>query len=385
MTPARLTALVLLCLLPPSALAQEGRRAAERGPLLEAAVSLDDARWSFSDGAEHRVEPHLGRRSLYLDGRATLSGSVFQDGVVEVDVALTGARAFAGLTFRVTESDGETDAEEVYLRLHKSGQPDAVQYTPVYRGQSAWQLYREHQAAVPLPDTGWTRLRVVVQGDRAGVFVGDAAEPAAVVDALRHGDGEGAVGLFSLFGAHFAGLRYTPDPAPGAPARTATAPAPTAPGVVPAWALSEARPGAAVDLARYPHDLAGDGWTVASAEPSGVLPIGRERSRTTDEDVVWARVEVVADTAGARAFSFDFSDRAVVFLNGRAVAAGDNSFLSKGPFFRGDLALGANTVFLDLAAGPNELLVAVAEQANGWGLVGRFDDPEGLTVTAAAP
>ena len=92
-----------------------------------------------------------------------------------------------------------------------------------------------------------------------------------------------------------------------------------------------------------------------------------------------------AEAAGPRAFTFDFSDRAVVFLNGRPVAAGDNSFLLEGPFYRGDVALGANTVYLDRDVGPNELLVAVVERANGWGPIGRFDGPSGLTVTAALP
>ena len=375
----RLTALVFLC--PSAALAQTDSTA--RGPMFETVVSAADPRWSFADGAEHRVGAHRGRRALYLDGRATLRGSTFQDGVLSVDVALTGQRAFAGLTFRVRGGEAEIDAEEVYLRLHKSGQPDAVQYTPVYRGQSAWQLYREHQAAAALPAGEWTRLRVVVHGRKARVYLGDGPDPVAVVDGLRHGDGEGAVGLFSLFGAHFADLRFTPDPVPGVPAPSAAPSAEPAPGVVASWALSEARPLGEDDLAVYPDDLRG--WTVAEAEPSGLLPIGRDRARRSEVDVAWARVDVVADEAGPRAFTFDYSDRAVVFLNGRPVAAGDNSFLSKGPFYRGDVGLGANTVYLDLDVGPNELLVAVAERANGWGLIGRFDDPSGLTVTAALP
>ena len=41
----------------------------------------------------------------------------------------------------VPHHGGDGENEEIYLRPHKTNLPDAIQYAPVFRGQSAWQLY----------------------------------------------------------------------------------------------------------------------------------------------------------------------------------------------------------------------------------------------------
>src|SRR4051812_44919695 len=61
-----------------------------------------------------------------------------EDGAVDFDVQLSRRRSFVYLCFRMQD---EREYEEVYLRPHKSELPDAVQYAPVYQGESAWQLY----------------------------------------------------------------------------------------------------------------------------------------------------------------------------------------------------------------------------------------------------
>ena len=52
-----------------------------------------------------------------------------RDGVIDVDVATPAQRGFFGIQFRIA-NDG-ANGEWVYLRQHKSGHPDAMQYTPV--------------------------------------------------------------------------------------------------------------------------------------------------------------------------------------------------------------------------------------------------------------
>ena len=62
-----------------------------------------------------------------------------RDGIVDVDVSTPASRGFFGIQFRIAE-DG-ANAEWVYLRQHESGQPDAMQYTPVLDTGLNWQLY----------------------------------------------------------------------------------------------------------------------------------------------------------------------------------------------------------------------------------------------------
>ncbi|MEM1270106.1 MAG: hypothetical protein AAGI08_08665 [Bacteroidota bacterium] len=367
---------VLLFALALLAAAQTPLSTVPAGPTL--AVPVDSTAWTFSPGATHRVDQHLRRPALFLDGRAYLAGFETEAGILEVDIAPNTDRGFAGVLFRVQPDDnGHNDFEEVYLRLHKSGLPDAVQYAPIYNGQSTWQLYRMHQTRAEFRRTGWTTLRVVFAGRRADVYLDDRANPVLQIDHLRHDHAAGSIGLFALFGNHFSNIRFTPLPPQPMPDWSQPAQA----GVITSWTLSPAIPATEIDVSTYPWSLlAADLWITAQTEPSGLLPIAKYRKRPISgrfernpEDIVWARTELMSDTSRRLALHFDYSDKAAVYLNGRLLYAGDNAFRSKGLLERGDLSQDANTLFLDLEPGSNELLVAVTERANGWGLTARVE------------
>ncbi|MDH5744191.1 MAG: hypothetical protein OEZ52_11640, partial [Candidatus Aminicenantes bacterium] len=102
----------------------------------EETVSFDSERWQL--GPASRVEEFLGRKALTLTGTAFLKDVEFENGVVEVDLAFKEGRVFPTIIFRCQD---EANYEEFYVRPHKSGQPDALQYTPSFNGLSAWQLY----------------------------------------------------------------------------------------------------------------------------------------------------------------------------------------------------------------------------------------------------
>ena len=87
-------------------------------------------------------------------------------------MALTGERAFHGVAWRVLDDD---NYESFYVRPHQVGNPDSVQYNPVFNGVASWQLYHVDGfwAAVDFPMREWFTVRVVFAGSRAEVFVGD--------------------------------------------------------------------------------------------------------------------------------------------------------------------------------------------------------------------
>ena len=98
----------------------------------------DFARWDIVDPAG-RTLSYLNRPSLYLErGIALMPDVQFADGTIDVDVAIHGHSGFAGVVFRSTSND---DYELIYVRTHRSRQWDALQYTPMFAGQEAWQLY----------------------------------------------------------------------------------------------------------------------------------------------------------------------------------------------------------------------------------------------------
>src|SRR4051812_23514439 len=101
-------------------------------------VPADSPRWELE--AQAKPVEYLGRKSLLLDGGAAiLKDFEMRDAVIDVDVATPASRGFFGFDFRVA-NDGK-EGEEVYLRQHKSGQPDAMQYTPVLSTGRNWQIY----------------------------------------------------------------------------------------------------------------------------------------------------------------------------------------------------------------------------------------------------
>ncbi len=128
-------------------------------------VDFGSDRWAITNG---RVVEHLGRKSLA--GSASLKDASFENGVVEVDVAVTGARSYPGVLFRM---ESPRDFERVYLRPHRAGPagyPDAVQYVPGFNGIDGWQLYNGpgFTAAATIPAGQWVHLRIEVKGRRPG-------------------------------------------------------------------------------------------------------------------------------------------------------------------------------------------------------------------------
>jgi hypothetical protein len=121
-------------------------------------VPPDSPRWELEGQA--KVATSHGRQCLLLDGgAAVLKEFEMRDGVIDVDVETTATRGFFGFDFRI--GSDAANYEEVYLRQHKSGLPDAMQYTPVLRTGRNWQIYSGpgFTGAVEIPKDRWFHLR----------------------------------------------------------------------------------------------------------------------------------------------------------------------------------------------------------------------------------
>ena len=85
-------------------------------------IPPDSPRWELEGQA--KPAEYQGRKCLFLDGGAAiLKDFEMRDGVLDADVATPAIRGFFGFDFRI-DPKGE-NYEEVYLRQHKSGLPDA--------------------------------------------------------------------------------------------------------------------------------------------------------------------------------------------------------------------------------------------------------------------
>jgi hypothetical protein len=337
-------------------------------------VPLDDPRWDWGDARATPAE-HLGRRCLLLEtseGAAvpTLSGVELHDGVVELDLATGPDRGFHGVVWRLLDAESY---ESFFVRPHQIGNPDAVQYTPVWNGVSGWQLYHGpgFWAPTAFPLDGWFRIRVVFHGSRAEVVVGEDPVPALVVSELKRPPARGRIGILvggpAIRVARFAYgtvASLGPEPAPLPPPPT---------GVIAEWHVSdpfpEARLGDGTDL---PEALLAErSWTRLTADTSGLVDLARAHGLRDGRDTVLARATIHAEHAAVRRLELGFSDRAVVNLNGRALYRGDATYRSRDYRFLGSIGW-YDTLYVPLEPGDNDLVVAVSEDFGGWGVQARL-------------
>jgi hypothetical protein len=188
------------------------------------------------------VITYRGRRAIHLvpatnhqgpedSVLAILTHSDFQDGVIEAEVAgaplksaSSDSRGFIGISFRVQPHGAKF--ENLYIRP-TNGRADvqlrrnhSVQYTsePEY----PWHRLRQESPGVyesyaDLEAGAWTRVKIVVSGTTARLYVNGAPQPCLIVNDLKLGQTRGQIALWihSSTDGYFSNVRIQPNPADG--------------------------------------------------------------------------------------------------------------------------------------------------------------------------
>jgi len=196
--------------------------------------SLTDASGLVAHNVKFEPVTYLGRRAVRMmtvtqgddAGFALLPGMDFEDGTIEVDLAVkvltppgTRMPGFTGVVFRA-KPDG-SQYEVFYLRPknalseNQSMRNHAVQYCSEpgygwYKLRREWPFVYESYAEIE-PEM-WTHLKIEVAGRVARVYLNGAAKPTLVVDGLKGENLHGAVGLwgYAREESYFSNLRITP-------------------------------------------------------------------------------------------------------------------------------------------------------------------------------
>jgi len=356
----------------------------------ERPVAFDAPGWTLRGDA--KVETYLGRTALRIRrGEAVFEGISFRDGTIEYDVAVTTHRSFHFIEVRAT---ARGESEEFYLRAHKSELPDALQYTPVWKGSSAWQLFHGpgYTAIAAFPREQWFHVKLVLSGTRAAMFVGDAAAPQLVVPRLRRDPVAGWIEFGGncppggapegLFTTSFSNLVVRPGEVayafPPAPAETSP------PGVVSEWQISETYLPERGPARELPKAALGGLWKKVPAEPSGLVTLDKwaARPETAPRVALVARIFVRAAEKGTRTLRLGYSDEVTAFVNGKPLFSADARYSFDNPRQEGLIGLNQATLYVPLEKGDNEIDLVIADSFGGWGVMGQFEDPSGLTVTA---
>jgi len=354
-------------------------------------VPSDSRRWDLE--GEAKPSEFQGRKCLLLDGgAAVLKDFEMRDAVVDVDVATTATYGFMGFMFRI--GDNGANAEELYLRPHKSGLPDAIQYTPVLNTGRNWQLFNGpgFTGAVDIPKNVWFHLRLEVAGAQAKLFVKDMDKPALVMNDLKTGVQKGEIALFVLTGATYFSnfeIRTTPD----APWERHLPP--MLPNILTKWSISPSYDALARNLERplSPAEKDAIHWQEVEAEPPGLVVLYRYREAphpqvTFQRDfstrlqpqpgikVLYARTNINSDRDQIKKLEIGYSDDVSVFLNGQILYRGRSAQSFRDPGFLGIINLENDAVYLPLKKGSNELILAISELGGGWGFICRLTNRE---------
>ena len=165
------------------------------------------------------VVTYRGRKAVHLvenvkegtsgDTIAIIRGTDFRDGVIEAEIAgvpaagaAEGARGFVGIAFRVNDI---SHYEAFYLRPTNGRAEDqlrrnhSTQY--ISHPDYPWhRLRREnpgvYESYVDLVPGEWTKIRVVVSGSEARLFVHGSEQPVLIVKDLKHGESSGKIALW---------------------------------------------------------------------------------------------------------------------------------------------------------------------------------------------
>jgi hypothetical protein len=183
-------------------------------------VKLESADYQGKKAIKVVEDGTVGNGEAY----AVLKGTDFHNGTIDVEVAGRpaqgageGARGFIGIAFRMK---GDR-FEYIYIRPTNGRADDQVrrnhstQYSAfpdfgfsVSRKESP----EKYESYVDLEPGAWTKLRIMIDGTKARLFVHGAEQPCLIVNDLKHGDGSGAVALWIGPGTegYFTGLTVKP-------------------------------------------------------------------------------------------------------------------------------------------------------------------------------
>jgi hypothetical protein len=159
------------------------------------------------------------------DTLAIVTGSELQDGVIEVDLAgapapgaFGEARGFIGVAFRVQPNVAKY--ELLYLRPTNGRAEDQLRRNHSTQYVSfpdwPWQRTRKetpglYESYTDLQPGAWTKMRIVLTGATARLYVNGAGQPCLVVNNLKLPPAKGPIGLWTGPGTdgYFTNLHWT--------------------------------------------------------------------------------------------------------------------------------------------------------------------------------
>ncbi|KQS26867.1 family 16 glycoside hydrolase [Dyadobacter sp. Leaf189] len=346
-------------------------------------IPLTAEKWQFQ--ADKVIfEEHHGIKAMKLapnSGQVILKDVVFRDGTIEFDIDPSAAEFAESVYFHQKD---QKEQEIVYLRMSRVGNKLAnqgIQYSPYFDGINMWDMYPDFQAPAMVKAGEWNHVKLVVSGKRLQVFLNNAMRPALDIPELQGSATEGSIAFEGA--SHIANVQVKPNETEGLsplalPDMTSYDGlylrkwASTAPFDLPV--------GSELAFQNQPKpELFTDS---IAAERAGLVNLTRRHGGNKSRKAIWLKTKITAKEAVKAGIQLGFSDEVWVFLNNQIVFADKNLFQQNMKRYPdGRISVQNATVKLNLNQGENDLLIGVANDFYGWGIMARLEYSEAILET----
>jgi hypothetical protein len=336
-------------------------------------IALKADNWTFPEGTVQFKEVDA-RPVMQIDsapGKVVLKSLDFTDGTIEFDYAPMDD-VFSFIYFRYKSSD---ECESMYFRNQRAGNlsaGDALQYAPHIKGIGFWDMLFDYQTFARFKKNDWNHIKMVIAGKQMRVYLNNETTPTLGIPQLEadvlHGtlafEGRAAIADLMIK----PGITENLDRLPGVDL-TAHDPA-----YLRNWEVSTPiNTPPKVDFSSDWLPAKDATWTPITAERRGLVNLTRQFPMSKARRFVWLKTTVQAKTAGTKKMQLGFSDDVWVYVNGRLLYVDKNGYtgpIRKEPAGRCSIE---NTSFaVPLKEGDNELMIGVAADFFGWGIIARL-------------
>ncbi len=343
-------------------------------------IPLSAANWEFKPGTveflEYKSVPAM--KVLGNSEPAILKNIDFTNGTIEYDMEPIDPRFTSFYFHRASAAENEC----FYFRTARAGDKtavDAIQYAPHVSGVNLWDMLYHFQTTADFKRNTWNHVKLVISGKQMKVYVNSQTTPSLHVTRLEGNVTHGAIAFDGQ--VIISNLVIKANAVEALSPKAGADPTASDTQYLRKWRVNKP---IATGMTDFNDDFlpkVNDTWEPVAAERRGLINLTRKFGKNDVRRIVWLKTSIKSATAQERKLEFGFSDEAWIYLNGKRIYADKNIYL--GPSKKepdGRCTIQNASVKLPLSAGDNELLIGVANDFYGWGIVARLDKITGLTI-----
>ncbi len=348
--------------------------------IVDYSIPLTADQWAFKPNTVEFIE-YKGKKSMKISqgsGQIVLKDLVFKNGTIEYDIEPDASEFADCIYFHRRDAK---EQEIVYLRVFKIGNPlanEGIQYTPYFDGVNMWDMYPQYQAPSIAKPNIWNHIKLVISGKQMKVYTNGILE--LQVPKL---EGKELTGSIALEGASYiANLIIRPNETEGLSPLEGIDITQHDGHYLRKWAISipalfpkGTEPNLLPQLDNFTDSIA--------AETAGLVNLTRRFGAAPERKIVWLNTNILTKEATSVNLQLGFSDEIWIYLNNQMVLVDKNLFQQAGmrKYPDGRASIQNTMAKLNLQKGNNELLIAVANDFYGWGLLARIDNTENILQT----